>query len=78
MRQRTPAVQRIEHTAGFWIWSVRVRSSPRLSAGSCLVRGALMEARPAGLSTRQLVSATEMSAYQAQPGLRFLREVLAA
>jgi hypothetical protein len=43
-----------------------------------LVRVALMEARPAGLSTRQLVTATEMSAYQVQSGLRFLREVLAA
>jgi hypothetical protein len=43
-----------------------------------LVRVALMEARPAGLSTRQLVAATELSAYQVQSGLRFLREVLAA
>jgi hypothetical protein len=37
-----------------------------------------MEARPAGLTTRQLVTATEMSAYQVQSGLRFVREVLAA
>lgn len=43
-----------------------------------LVRVALMEARPAGLTTRQLVTATELSAYQVQSGLRFLREVLAA
>jgi hypothetical protein len=37
-----------------------------------LDRVALMSARPAGLSTRQLVSSTEMSAYQVQSGLRFL------
>ena len=43
-----------------------------------LVRVALMEARPAGLTTRQLVVATELSAYQVQSGLRLLREILAA
>jgi hypothetical protein len=43
-----------------------------------LVRVALMEARPAGLTTRQLVTATELSPYQVQSGLRFVREVLAA
>lgn len=42
------------------------------------VRVALMEARPAGLTTRQLVTATEMSAYQVQSGIRFLRDTLAA
>lgn len=43
-----------------------------------LVRVALMEARPPGLTARQLVTATELSAYQVQSGLRFVREVLAA
>jgi hypothetical protein len=43
-----------------------------------LVRVASMEARPAGLTTRQLVTATELSPYQVQSGLRFVREVLAA
>ncbi|PRX18433.1 hypothetical protein CLV67_113270 [Actinoplanes italicus] len=33
-----------------------------------LVRVALMEARPAGLTTRQLITATELSAYQVQSG----------
>ncbi|GIF05243.1 hypothetical protein Asi03nite_27810 [Actinoplanes siamensis] len=37
---------------------------------------ALMGARPAGLTTRQLVTATELSAYQVQSGLRFLRETV--
>lgn len=43
-----------------------------------LVRVALMEARPAGLTGRQLATATELSPYQVQSGLRFVREVLAA
>lgn len=41
-----------------------------------LVRVALMEARLAGLTTRQLVTATELSAYQgrsAQPHRRLIR-----
>jgi hypothetical protein len=39
------------------------------------VRAALHEARPAGLSTKQLIAATGLSAYQVRKGLLFIREV---
>ncbi|MEU6672138.1 hypothetical protein [Streptomyces sp. NPDC046727] len=43
-----------------------------------LVRVALMEARPAGLHTRQLVSATRLTKSQVARGIRHLRDVGAA
>ncbi|MER5796262.1 hypothetical protein [Streptomyces sp. NPDC001980] len=43
-----------------------------------LVRVALMEARPAGLSTVQLVAATRLKKSQVQRGVRHLRDVGAA
>ncbi|MFC9931881.1 hypothetical protein [Streptomyces sp. NPDC127190] len=43
-----------------------------------LVRTALMEARPAGLHTRQLVSATQLTTSQVARGIRHLRDVGAA
>ncbi|MGP4087846.1 hypothetical protein [Streptomyces sp. KR55] len=43
-----------------------------------LVRVALMEARPAGLQTRQLVSATRLTKSQVERGIRHLRDVGAA
>jgi hypothetical protein len=42
------------------------------------VRVALMEARPAALTGRQLVAATRMSPWQVRRGLIYLRTVLAA
>ncbi|MEU8250717.1 hypothetical protein [Nonomuraea sp. NPDC048916] len=38
---------------------------------------ALMEARPAGLTTRQLVAATGMSPYQVRKGILWIKEVAA-
>ncbi|MFC7830874.1 hypothetical protein [Streptomyces sp. NPDC057375] len=43
-----------------------------------LVRVALMEARPAGLQTKQLVAATRLTPYQVARGVRHLRDVGAA
>ncbi|WP_225826246.1 hypothetical protein [Streptomyces naphthomycinicus] len=43
-----------------------------------LVRVALMEARPAGLHTRQLVSANRLTKSQVARGIRHLRDVGAA
>ncbi|QLJ06377.1 hypothetical protein HZZ00_19030 [Streptomyces sp. NEAU-sy36] len=43
-----------------------------------LVRVALMEARPAGLHTVQLVAATRLKKSQVQRGMRHLRDVGAA
>lgn len=43
-----------------------------------LVRVALMEARPSGLQTRQLVAATRLTPYQVARGVRHLRDVGAA
>ncbi|MET9387885.1 hypothetical protein ABZY09_44580 [Streptomyces sp. NPDC002928] len=43
-----------------------------------LVRVALMEARPAGLHTVQLVAAARLKKSQAQRGIRHLRDVGAA
>lgn len=43
-----------------------------------LVRVALMEARPAGLHTVQLVAATRLKKSQVQRGIRHLRDVGAA
>ncbi|MFI6422829.1 hypothetical protein ACIBG6_36240 [Streptomyces sp. NPDC050842] len=43
-----------------------------------LVRVSLMEARPAGLQTRQLVSATRLTKSQVARGVRHLRDVGAA
>ncbi|MEU9028945.1 hypothetical protein AB0D46_15720 [Streptomyces sp. NPDC048383] len=43
-----------------------------------LVRVALMEARPAGLQTRQLVAATRLTPSQVARGVRHLRDVGAA
>jgi hypothetical protein len=50
-----------------------------LAANVCgeRVRLALMEARPAGLSTRQLVAATALNLYQVRKGLLYIREVAA-
>ncbi|MFD8381701.1 hypothetical protein ACFV2X_24710 [Streptomyces sp. NPDC059679] len=45
---------------------------------SDLVRVALMEARPAGLHTRQLVAATRLTKGQVTRGVRHLRDVGAA
>jgi len=41
------------------------------------VRIALVEARPAGLSLRQLVAATGLSAYQVRKGILWIKEVAA-
>jgi hypothetical protein len=51
----------------------------RLAANVCgeRVRVALMEARPAGLTTRQLVAATTLNLYQVRKGLLHIREVAA-
>lgn len=43
-----------------------------------LVRVALMEARPSGLQTRQLVAATRLTPWQVARGVRHLRDVGAA
>ncbi|MGW7200256.1 hypothetical protein [Streptomyces chryseus] len=43
-----------------------------------LVRVALMEARPSGLQTRQLVAATRLTPWQVARGIRHLRDVGAA
>ncbi|MET9428522.1 hypothetical protein [Streptomyces sp. NPDC003036] len=43
-----------------------------------LVRVALMEARPAGLNTRQLITATSLTKSQVERGIRHLRDVGAA
>ncbi|MET7609334.1 hypothetical protein ABZS96_44950 [Streptomyces avermitilis] len=43
-----------------------------------LVRVALMEARPAGLQTRQLVAATRLTPSQIARGVRHLRDIGAA
>ncbi|WP_369198377.1 hypothetical protein [Streptomyces djakartensis] len=43
-----------------------------------LVRVALMEARPSGLQTRQLVAATRLTPWQVTRGIRHLRDVGAA
>jgi len=43
-----------------------------------LVRVALMEARPTGLHTIQLVAATRLKKFQVQRGIRHLRDVGAA
>lgn len=43
-----------------------------------LVRVALMEARPSGLKTRQLVAATRLSPGQVARGMRHVRDVAAA
>lgn len=43
-----------------------------------LVRAALMEARPAGLQTRQLIAATRLTRSQVERGIRHLRDVGAA
>ncbi|MFI6084210.1 hypothetical protein ACIBBB_25065 [Streptomyces sp. NPDC051217] len=43
-----------------------------------LVRVSLMEARPAGLHTRQLISATRLTKSQVARGIRHLRDVGAA
>jgi hypothetical protein len=51
----------------------------RVPANVCgeKVRIALMEARPAGLTLRQLVSATRLSAYQVRKGILWIKEVAA-
>lgn len=43
-----------------------------------LVRVALMEARPSGLHTKQLVAATRLTVSQVARGIRHLRDVAAA
>ncbi|MEU3748061.1 MULTISPECIES: hypothetical protein [Streptomyces] len=43
-----------------------------------LVRVALMEARPSGLQTRQLITATRLTKSQVERGIRHLRDVGAA
>ncbi|MDN3297243.1 hypothetical protein QWM81_25015 [Streptomyces ficellus] len=43
-----------------------------------LVRVALIEARPAGLQTRQLITATRLTQSQVERGIRHLRDVGAA
>ncbi|MDF9816692.1 hypothetical protein [Streptomyces sp. SPB162] len=45
---------------------------------SDLVRVSLMEARPAGLQSRQLTAATRLTASQVRRGIRYLRDVAAA
>ncbi|WP_409497389.1 hypothetical protein [Amycolatopsis sp. cmx-11-12] len=41
------------------------------------IRIALLEARPAGLTTRQLVATTELTLSQMRHGIAYLREFLA-
>jgi integrase len=55
------------------------RSGGRLAANVCADRVllALREARPAGLSTAQLVAATGMTLYQVRKGLLYVRETAA-
>ncbi|GIH97967.1 MULTISPECIES: hypothetical protein [Planobispora] len=55
------------------------RSGGRLAANVCAERVllALSEARPAGLSTKQLVAATALSPYQVRKGLLYIREIAA-
>jgi hypothetical protein len=52
---------------------------PRLPASVCgeRVRVALMEARPAGFSTKQLMVATGLSAYDVRKGLLWIKETAA-
>ncbi|GAB1646730.1 hypothetical protein [Krasilnikovia sp. MM14-A1259] len=52
------------------------RLAPNVSGD--LVRVALREAHPAGLTLRQLVAATQLTPAQVSTGLRFLRDTLAA
>jgi hypothetical protein len=54
-------------------------SSRGLAANVCgdQVRLALLEARPAGLTARQLVGATKLSLYQVRKGILYIREVSA-
>lgn len=40
-----------------------------------LVRVALMEARPSGLQTRQIITATRLTRSQVERGIRHLRDV---
>lgn len=54
---------------------VRGAARPLSSHYGDLVRVALMEARPAGLQTRQLVAATRLTPSQVARGDRHLREV---
>ncbi|MFC5827576.1 hypothetical protein [Nonomuraea insulae] len=59
---------------------VQVRPVPArgLSANVCgQVRLALLEARPAGLTARQLVAATGLSLFQVRKGILYIREVSA-
>jgi hypothetical protein len=56
-----------------------VRSGGRLAANVCGDRVilALREARPAGLTTKQLVASTGMTLYQVRKGLLYVRETAA-
>ncbi|MGK5556223.1 hypothetical protein ACSNOI_31865 [Actinomadura kijaniata] len=49
---------------------------PRIAESVCgeRVRVALMEARPAGLTTKQLVTATGLSEYYVRKGLQWIKE----
>ncbi|WP_413804518.1 SDR family oxidoreductase [Streptomyces sp. OE57] len=58
--------------------SVLRAARPLTEHYSDLVRVALMEARPAGLHTRQLVAATRLTKWQVTRGIRHLRDVGAA
>ncbi|WP_406635450.1 hypothetical protein [Amycolatopsis sp. WGS_07] len=42
------------------------------------VRLALVEARPGGLTTKELIAVTELSLYQVRNGIRWIREAAAA
>lgn len=57
---------------------IRGTATPLSTHYGDLVRVALMEARPAGLQTRQLVAATRLTPSQVARGVRHLRDVGAA
>ncbi|MCX4783836.1 hypothetical protein [Streptomyces sp. NBC_01264] len=57
---------------------IRGAAAPLSTHYGDLVRVALMEARPAGLQTRQLVAATRLTPSQVARGVRHLRDVGAA
>ncbi|MFE5537678.1 hypothetical protein ACFQ78_18295 [Streptomyces sp. NPDC056519] len=57
---------------------IRGAATPLSTHYGDLVRVALMEARPAGLQTRQLVAATRLTPSQVARGVRHLRDVGAA
>ncbi|MFB8125738.1 hypothetical protein ACFVG1_24855 [Streptomyces bacillaris] len=55
--------------------SRRRESRPLAEHYGDLVRVALMEARPSGLQTRQLITATRLTKSQVERGIRHLRDV---